>query len=201
VNTPGLREAKRQATSHALAWAAFDLAREHGIDAITVDDITDKAGYSRRTFANHFSCKEQAVAAVALEQLREGLESLPEIADDLPLLDWLAALARHQIRAGLFTRLLELKELCRTSPSLQPYLLEVQREIRLIGQTAIAGRADGAVSGIYIRILAGAVYGAIMSLLDGSSPLRLPGDLGATPDPEDVPGLVDTVFAHLRDGF
>lgn len=203
MSTPGLREAKRQATSHALAWAAFDLAREHGVDAITIDDIVERAGYSRRTFANHYSCKEQAIAAVALEQVRGGLESMPDLPDDLPLLQWLATLARHQVSRGLFARMRELKELCRTSPSLQPYLSDVQREIRLMGQAAIAGRSADDVSGFYIRMLTGAVYGALMSVLEGSSPLQLPGDHAPAAEPPAEPdaAVVEAVFARLREGF
>lgn len=188
VSTPGLREAKRQATSRALAWAAFELARERGLDEVTIDDIADAAGYSRRTFANHFSCKEQAVAAVALDQVRRGLETLPPLPDDLPLLDWLAALARHQVSEGLLTRFRELTALSVQAPTLEPYLADVQRQIRLLGQAAIAARAGSDASPLHVRILAGAVYGAITSVLDGPVPVPLPE-------------FLDTVFTHLRTGF
>ena len=39
------------------------LAVERGMDGFIVDDVVQQAGYSRRTFANYFSCKEEAVAA------------------------------------------------------------------------------------------------------------------------------------------
>ena len=59
----GLRETKPLETSHSAAQAAYELAMERGVDDFTIEDIVDRAGYSRRTFANHYSCKEEAIAA------------------------------------------------------------------------------------------------------------------------------------------
>ncbi len=43
VTETGLREAKRNATAHSLAQAAFDLARECGLDGFTIDDVAARA--------------------------------------------------------------------------------------------------------------------------------------------------------------
>lgn len=74
--TRGLREQKKIATAHDLAEAAFALAAERGFDAVTVDDIVERAGYSRRTFANYFDGKPEAVVAGYLEAsgIRAALE-------------------------------------------------------------------------------------------------------------------------------
>ncbi|GMA24062.1 putative regulatory protein, TetR family [Luteimicrobium album] len=61
---PDLRARKREATREALATAAFALARDHGLDGFTVDDVARRADVSRRTFFNYFTSKEQAVTAV-----------------------------------------------------------------------------------------------------------------------------------------
>ena len=64
MSTPtasGLREAKKRATARELAIAAYTLVRERGYDAVTIDDIAADAGYSRRTFANHYAGKSDAV--------------------------------------------------------------------------------------------------------------------------------------------
>ena len=64
MSTPtasGLREAKKRATARELAIAAYTLVRERGYDAVTIDDIAADAGYSRRTFANHYAGKPEAV--------------------------------------------------------------------------------------------------------------------------------------------
>src|SRR5690625_3182755 len=63
-----LRDIKKEKTANDIAEAAFELALERGLDGFVVDDIVQQAGYSRRTFANYFSCKEEAVVTVALNQ-------------------------------------------------------------------------------------------------------------------------------------
>lgn len=73
----GLREKKNLAVAHGLAQATFDLAVERGVDGFTIDDVAGRAGYARRTFANHYSCKEEAITALASEQLRAGVASMP----------------------------------------------------------------------------------------------------------------------------
>jgi AcrR family transcriptional regulator len=56
----GLRERKKEATREALHEAALRLAGVSGPDGITIDDIADAAGVSRRTFSNYFGSKEEA---------------------------------------------------------------------------------------------------------------------------------------------
>ena len=202
VTESGLREAKRRATAHALAQAAYDLAVERGVDGFTIDDVATRAGYSRRTFANHFSCKEEAITALALERVRGGLESAPAVPDDTPLLDWLMALARHQLSGGMLPLLRQLRALADTHPGLEPYLADVQRQIRQTAQAAVAARAASATSALYPQILVGAAYGAVMSVLDGRLPIRLPDDPGPPqPGAVTLTDFLDTVFSHLRSGF
>ena len=103
MSTPtasGLREAKKRATARELAIAAYTLVRERGYDAVTIDDIAADAGYSRRTFANHYAGKPDAVVdgflahaavmpgtGVRHQRVGEGLLALnasqirPELAD------------------------------------------------------------------------------------------------------------------------
>lgn len=67
---PGLRDRKKAATRAALAEAAAELAREHGLHDVTADAIAARAGVSTRTFHNYFASKEEAVL-VHLEGLIE----------------------------------------------------------------------------------------------------------------------------------
>lgn len=59
--TTSLRDLKKAATARELAATAFDLVQERGYDDVTIDQIVERAGYSRRTFANHFGGKAEAV--------------------------------------------------------------------------------------------------------------------------------------------
>lgn len=59
----GRREQKKLATRRALADAALRLSVENGIERVTVEQITQEAGVSLRTFFNYFSGKEDAIVA------------------------------------------------------------------------------------------------------------------------------------------
>lgn len=58
---PGLRERKRLATRRAIQVAAVEIAAEHGVERVTVDEISRIADISPRTFFNYFPTKEAAL--------------------------------------------------------------------------------------------------------------------------------------------
>ncbi|WNM26019.1 TetR/AcrR family transcriptional regulator [Demequina capsici] len=57
----GLRQRKKRARRAALVDAAQTLVLEHGLDGVTVDEISARAGVSGRTFFNYFDSKDEAV--------------------------------------------------------------------------------------------------------------------------------------------
>lgn len=57
----GLRERKRMATRRAIERAVLTLSLEHGFENVTVEDISQVADISARTFFNYFPTKEAAV--------------------------------------------------------------------------------------------------------------------------------------------
>lgn len=61
ASSGGLRERKRAQTSEAIHVAAAELVLEHGLEATTIDAISERAGVSTRTFFNYFPAKEDAV--------------------------------------------------------------------------------------------------------------------------------------------
>jgi AcrR family transcriptional regulator len=80
VETESRRERKRLATHRALIRSARELVQAHGLDGVTVEEIADAAGYTARTFFNHFSCKEEAVVALdpaTLSRLESDLRARP----------------------------------------------------------------------------------------------------------------------------
>ncbi len=61
--TTGLRERKKAETRRELSAAAVRLCLARGYELVTVADIADAAGVSRRTFSNYFAGKAECVAA------------------------------------------------------------------------------------------------------------------------------------------
>src|SRR4051812_17485169 len=58
---PVARAQAREMIRERLSSAARDLFAERGFDHVTVDEITEAAGVSRRTFFRHFPTKEDAI--------------------------------------------------------------------------------------------------------------------------------------------
>lgn len=63
------RDRRSQRTRHLVQDALVALLREKRYDAITVQDLLERAGIGRSTFSTHYFDKEDVLAAVAEEQL------------------------------------------------------------------------------------------------------------------------------------
>lgn len=59
------REAQSLKIRDSLLWACGDLLFEHPIDAITINEIVQRAGVAKGSFYNHFADKEALAAAVS----------------------------------------------------------------------------------------------------------------------------------------
>jgi AcrR family transcriptional regulator len=57
----GARDRNRTEKSEKLGRAALTLFLKHGLDSVTIDDIVDKAGYSKGSFYRYFKDKENLV--------------------------------------------------------------------------------------------------------------------------------------------
>jgi AcrR family transcriptional regulator len=197
-----LRDIKKEATAQALAEAAFELARERGMDGFVVDEVVQRAGYSRRTFANHFSCKEEAVASVAFTGLDEAADLLADIPDSTSLLDALLQLLRTQLTAEMLWKMRELVSLSKRHPTLEPYVLSLFRRLQIAAQDTLHNLSKGRYPDSYIDLLIGAVYGAVLPILDGHLHVHLPGQ--STTDTHEAvtfEQFLDTIFGYLRNGF
>ncbi|MEI2393764.1 MULTISPECIES: TetR/AcrR family transcriptional regulator [Paenibacillus] len=199
-----LRDQKKEATAYALAVAAFELALEQGMDGFIVDDIVQKAGYSRRTFANYFSCKEEAVAAyfissAANEDKNMLLAVLPQ---DATPLEALYNLLKLQFTSEFLHKLRQFVSLANQYPSLEPYILSVFRRLQIAAQEVLEQFSHGRYDDGYTHLLAGAVYGAFIPILDGRLNVMLPGETQDEPSsamPFDQ--YLNSMFAYLRNGF
>jgi AcrR family transcriptional regulator len=99
ITSPTLVDAKRQATIDVVLAATRHLLMARGLD-VTMDEIAEAAGVSRRTLFRHFESRERLVA----ESLEAGIQLYGEL---LPLFEgdwkaWLRALcdAAHKTQAG-----------------------------------------------------------------------------------------------------
>lgn len=197
----GLRDLKREATGQTLAVAAFQLTRERGLFGFVTADVVDRAGYSRRTFANHFSCKEEAVASVAFGRVDDVSEILTSLPADLPLLDALLAVMREQFTEDTLLTMRELMTMARQYPTLEPYVLGVQQRMRHTAQELLGSVAGERYPSIYVPLLFGAVYGAVMAALEGTLDVHLSGESDLSSAAMDYSSFLDLTFDYLRNGL
>lgn len=204
MNKQNLRHIKREATANAIADAAFALAQERGLDGFVVEDVVQRAGYSRRTFANHYSCKEEAVARAAdifkgADEIEVWIRGLNE---EIAPLDILYHLMKMQLTGEHIWKLRQLVSLSKQHPTLEPYILSGLRRLQTSAQETLSELSYGRYPEVYTHLLAGAVYGAVLPLLDGSLNVLLPGQSGdETPDAVTFDHYLDTMFSYLRNGF
>jgi AcrR family transcriptional regulator len=74
--SPDGRERRKQATRRALRAAVLDLGLERGLSDVRVEEITERAGVSTRTFFNYFDTKEDAALLDVLAVPEEELAAL-----------------------------------------------------------------------------------------------------------------------------
>jgi AcrR family transcriptional regulator len=199
-----LRDKKKEATAYALAKSAFELALELGMDGFIVDDVVQKAGYSRRTFANYFSCKEEAVAAYFISNSsREGQSKLFEdLPPDATPLDALYKLFKLQFTSEFLYQLRQFVSLANQYQSLEPYILSVFRRLQIAAQEVLEQFTHGRYADGYTHLLAGAVYGAFVPILDGRLNVMLPGEAqDEHSDAISFDQYLNSMFTYLRKGF
>lgn len=199
-----LRDLKREATAHALAEAAFELAMTHGLDGFVIEDVVHSAGYSRRTFANHFSCKEEAVAMAAFPN--HGVEELEALVDGLPEttkpLDILFQFVKMQVTVDFFVRMRQLVALTQEHRTLEPFLLIVLRRLQTHLENILGDLFSDQYPPGYYHLLTGAVSEGLLPAMDGSVNVLLPGQPTAEfSDGMTYDAYVEIIFNYLRHGL
>ena len=97
VDSANSRESRKAQTRADLVRHARRLTAAHGLSGFTIEELSELAGVSRRTFFNYFATKESAVlGARPVEQLEEALAEFaysPPAGDALPelLIEFLVA--------------------------------------------------------------------------------------------------------------
>lgn len=201
---PGEDRRRRRArqTRDAMASAALDLVLEHGLAAVTVTAVVERADVTRRTFSRHFPGKEEA----ALEFVRDdgarinaALRARPPA--EPPLLayrravgEWLAddehpALHRRP-------RMRELLALIDTEPALFAAYQRIRTDAQEDSVRIVAGRlgADPVrdmLPAVVVETAAGVLVAAQRLWARGL------GDDPADPASADLPALVEQAYDAL----
>lgn len=199
----GLRDEKRAQTTRLLAETSFRLAVEHGVDGFTIDEVTTATGYSRRTFANHFSCKEEAIAEVAVLTAAEGLAGFRIGAGGESLIDALERAVVSQLNEQTMARFVQLVSLAQRHPTLQPFILATRNKMMTLVTDVVARARGGAPADLDTVLLLRACYGMLDALFTGEVELPSPGD--RAPHPRgltlSIEEFVRVAFGKLRTGF
>lgn len=197
-----LRDLKKLKTAHKLATAAFELTLERGLDGFVVNDLVQRAGYSRRTFANYYSCKEEAVVAVVLnyENAPTVDELVAEMKEHESPLDIFYHLMKMQFTTNLLKKLQQLVSLSKQYPTLEPYILSVFQHFQEEALKVVRILSDGRYPEAYHHQLAGALYGAILPSIDGSLQITFSEEL-KTDNVINFEQYLESTFDYLRNGF
>lgn len=161
---PGLRERKKLATRHALSSAALELAVEHGLENVTIEDITARANVALRTFSNYFGSKYEALVAIGADRARRIGASLLERPAGEPLWEALthAVLQHYEGTDQPFSReMMAAIGRIMLLPQMRGEYLKVNFEMQTALAMAIAERTGtDPEADMYPQILAGAVTAA-----------------------------------------
>jgi AcrR family transcriptional regulator len=157
----GIRERKKRATRAQLEEAAFGLFARQGYDSTTVDEISEAAQVSPRTFFRYFATKEDVIFGdntEYLDQVRVAMEHGPGEDGDV-------------VRDGLlqFSRLLDdrrdsvlsRRQLVRDNPSLQGRVLCLESEWATAMAEALAVRGGAAAPTCEQHVLTSCAMGAL----------------------------------------
>lgn len=117
-----LRERKKVATRQTIVASARRLFLERGYDATTIEDITEAAVVSRRTFFRYFATKEDLVFADEDDMLATvgaGIDTAPAGLDPLATAAHAARLLADGLQAQR-AKIVDQHRLVTATPSLQP---------------------------------------------------------------------------------
>lgn len=91
---PSFKEQMLQAREDAIIQTVNRLLAEKGFDAMTVDEVAASVGIAKASLYKHFPSKEDLAAAAMVRVMARARQYLSTLAEDLPPLDKLKAVAR-----------------------------------------------------------------------------------------------------------
>ncbi|MEV1288791.1 TetR family transcriptional regulator [Micromonospora sp. NPDC049679] len=190
----GRRERKKRQTRDALIDAALRLVAERGLENVTVEEISEAADVSSRTFFNYFGSKDEAITGDHVVDGVEIGERLAAIPPEIPTI--------HAIRLALAPTVVQMQtdqerwflrmQVLTSNPDLLPRLLTRSAEAERAMVAAVAVRTGvGPDHGypLLVTTTTGAAYRTAM--------IRWAAYAGTVSLTE----LVDEAFADLAAGL
>ncbi|NTJ64734.1 TetR family transcriptional regulator [Agrobacterium rhizogenes] len=116
----GRRERKRRQTRERIESAALRLFLERGFDATTIEDITEAADVSKRSFFDYFPSKEEVVAAWQDGFARELIGAVAAQREDASIVEVIESAVNSALRTAIADpQSLALAALIHNTPTLQ----------------------------------------------------------------------------------
>lgn len=194
TGTPGRRDRKKQRTRAALIDAALRLVDERGLDGVTVEEISEAADVSPRTFFNYFAGKDEALTGDQFVDDHVFRERFRAIEPGVPVIGAILLALRpglEQMQAEQDSWFLRIRVMTR-NPSLIAGLLGRGAQAERDLATAIADRLGIDPGEVYPTVAAGVIGAAVHSSI-----MRWAACSGSRP----LPDLVDEAFGVLATGL
>ena len=166
MNSPGLRERKKQKTRWAIQEHALRLFAQQGYDATTVEQIAAAAEISPSTFFRYFKTKEDVVVEDEYDPMMvAAMEAAPADLAPIPAIRHALRGAFSQIGADERRKVLERTKLILSVPALRARTLENLAATIDIMAEPMARRSGRDAKDFAVRAFAGACVGAWLAAI------------------------------------
>ncbi|OWV69016.1 TetR family transcriptional regulator [Rhizobium sp. R339] len=187
-STEGRRERKRRQTRERIEQAAMSLFLERGFDVTTIEDITEAADISKRSFFDYFPSKEDVVFAWQdsfADRLTAAVAARPA---EEPSVKAVEAAIMATLVASADERGMALHELIRGTPALKARdQLKYAKLEQKLAEALLQRKGNDAAEGPRMRILAAIVIGA----------MRVGGELWQQRPGASLQDFAEETFAEL----
>ena len=173
-----LRTKKKESTRIALAQAAMRLCHEHSYAKVTVTDIVDAVGVSRRTFSNYFSSKAECVASILDGHLDDLIALfLTQPPDDNVIVELKRTLAATPDE--FWQHCSELSAMITAEPELQAFTYASDQRTIDYATGEVAARIGAAADDLRLRITINAIAACVKECVNHWLATDSRGEIGA----------------------
>lgn len=158
----GRRERKRRQTRGRIEHAAMALFLDRGFDQTTIEDITESADVSKRSFFDYFPSKEEVVFAWQDSFADALVAAIAARPADEPLVTVVEEAVSATVMASFDPQSLALADLIRQTPALyaRDHLKYAKLELRLTEALSARSKATDSEK-LRVRLLSAIVIGAM----------------------------------------